>query len=775
MVGDFQGSNQLSGFFIQEEDADADADPSTSEGIFVFCQTCPVAVQVGDRVSVTGNASDFFGMSQLSATTLESVEVLSSGNPLPTPATIALPVPDVPAGDLNVASTAINAYFESFEGMLVTFPDTLVVAEFFGLDRYGELLLAAGGRPRQFTDQNPPDAANFIDHQIDLARRSIVLDDDNNLQNAAEFGNTPYFWPRPGLSADNFFRGGDTITALTGVLHWSFSGASGTDAWRIRPVEPAFSYDFTSANPRPPAPDVAGSLRVASFNALNYFLTIDTTASSSSGICGPALNAECRGADSEAELARQREKLTQALLGLNAEVIGLVDLENTPDVEPLAAIVSDLNVESADTWAYIDTGVIGTDVIRVGIIYNTAIAAPVGNHAVLDVPAFVDPLTSGSPRNLPSLAQTFTRVSDGGHVTVVVNQFKSRGSACGVGDDDTTTGQGNCNGTRTAAAQALVDWLATDPTASGDTRALITGELNAYRFEDPINVFKEAGYVDLINAFQGPDAYGYLLSGQLGYIDHALASADLLPNVVGAAQWHINADEVREFDYNDAIQDTSESSFERRSGAEELYSADPYRTSDHDPLVVGLHLLPPITEVTLPGPGASSGEGIAGDITVRLTGGWEACSFGHGEFAPLSGEAANTAPAGFVFPAGLFDFSVSNCTPGSTITVEITYPQPLPEGGVYWKYGRTQNDPSYHWYQLPDALISGNTVTFSITDGGLGDNDLTANGTIIDPSGPGFRGSANAIPTLAEWALLLMAGLMGLFGVAAMRRRRAGC
>ncbi|MDV7397394.1 hypothetical protein RZS08_38690, partial [Arthrospira platensis SPKY1] len=135
-------------------------------------------------------------------------QVLSSENPLPTPAAVELPVPGVPEGDLAAARAAINAYFEQFEGMLVTFPDTLTVAEYFELARYGQVLLAAGGRPRQFTDQNLPDASGFIDHQIDFARRTIILDDDNNVQNAAiTGGDKPYFWPRPGLSVDNFFRG----------------------------------------------------------------------------------------------------------------------------------------------------------------------------------------------------------------------------------------------------------------------------------------------------------------------------------------------------------------------------------------------------------------------------------------------------------------------------------------------------------------------------------------------------------------------------------------
>ena len=595
-----QGSGQLRGFFIQEEDVDADDNPATSEGIFVFCSTCPVPVQVGDLVRVTGNASEFFGMSQLSATAAASVQVLSSGNPLPTPAAIELPVPGVPDGDLGAARAAINAYYEQFEGMLVRFDEELAIAEYFELARYGQLVLAAGGRPRQFTDQNTPDAEGFIDHQIDFARRTIILDDDNNVQNAAiTGGDKPYFWPRPGLSVDNFFRGGDTITGLTGVLHWSFAGQTGTDAWRIRPVEPAFNYAFTAVNPAPWAPEVLGSLKVAGFNVLNYFLTIDTTASNSVGDCGPTLTADCRGADSEVELERQREKLTRALLGLDADVIGLVELENTPSVEPLAQIVADLNAAGTDLYDYVDTGVTGTDAIKLGIIYRPGRVAPVGAHAVLDSQAFVNPFGAGVDRNRPAVAQTFEAPGASGRVTVVVNHLKSKGSGCGPGDDDSTTGQGNCNGTRTAAAQALANWLATDPTGSGDAKVLIMGDLNAYRYEDPIRVFKEAGYVDLIDAFQGPGAYSYLFSGQLGYLDHALASPDLAPKVADVQIWLINADEVPLFDYNDEVRDPGEATFERKSSAKELYSADPYRTSDHDPVIVGLDLFPPVLEVSV--------------------------------------------------------------------------------------------------------------------------------------------------------------------------------
>src|SRR5690606_11303716 len=179
VVGDYQtqGSGQLRGFFIQEEDADADADPATSEGIFVFCSNCPTAVSVGDKVRVTGASSEFFGMSQLTAATAGNVVVLSSGNPLPTPASIALPVPGVPSGDLAAATAFINAYYEKSEGMLVAFPAELSVSEYCELARYGQVVLTQGGRPHTFTAVNTPDAMGFINNEINLASRTVILDD----------------------------------------------------------------------------------------------------------------------------------------------------------------------------------------------------------------------------------------------------------------------------------------------------------------------------------------------------------------------------------------------------------------------------------------------------------------------------------------------------------------------------------------------------------------------------------------------------------------------
>lgn len=573
----------LDGFFLQEQDADADADPATSEGVFVFCRAlCPTGLGVGDGVTVRGFVEEFFGMTQVSASSSSSsITISSSANPLPMPTPLALPAS---------GSTRDQSTFEPVEGMIVTFTDTLVVSEYFELARYGQIVLTAGSRPYQHTHATSPSADGYRAYLADLATRRIILDDDNNVQNDAIVGgpDEPYAYPEGGLSLDHRFRGGDTITALTGVLHWSFAGQRGTDAWRVRPVPEIYDYTFAPANPRPAEPESAGSdFTVASFNVLNYFTTVDTTSSRTSGPCGPSGGMDCRGADSAVELERQRAKIVAALAAMDADVVGLMEIQN--DATSVDDLVAALNAITAPgTYAAIDTGPIGTDAIKVAFIYQAAMARPVGDHAILD---------SGDDRrflddkNRPVLIQTFEEIATGEVLTVAVNHLKSKGSPCDdVGDPDAGDGQGNCNVTRTMAAQALADHLATDPTGSGDPDVLVIGDLNSYRMEDPIAALQAAGYTDLLERFDGDGAYTYVFDGQLGYLDHALSNSALTPQVTGATAWHVNADEPPLFDYNDTIRDAGESSFERESTALPLFAPDPYRSSDHDAVVVGLDL-----------------------------------------------------------------------------------------------------------------------------------------------------------------------------------------
>jgi predicted outer membrane repeat protein len=162
-----------------------------------------------------------------------------------------------------------------------------------------------------------------------------------------------------------------------------------------------------------------------------------------------------------------------------------------------------------------------------------------------------------------------------------------------------------------------------------------------------------------------------------------------------------------------------------------------------------------------------------GTITAAFTGGGVACTYTTARFIPVSGDPASppTVASNIDFPQGLFDFATSGCTIGGAITMTITYPAALPAGAQYWKYGPTATNTAPHWYVLP-AAISGNTATFTITDGGLGDDDLAANGGIVDQGGPGIGNTnANQVPTLSEWAMLLLVTLVGFAG---MRRRKRG-
>jgi len=383
------------------------------------------------------------------------------------------------------------------------------------------------------------------------------------------------------LTAANTLRIGDTVTGVVGVMTYTWAGnAASGNAYRVRPVDALGGGipSFQPTNQRPPNPDaIDGDLRVAAMNVLNYFTTLDPRGAGPF-TCGPLANLECRGANDAQEFQRQQAKIVAAISGLDADIVGLNELENNATAS-IESLVNALNaVDGAGTWAYVDTGTIGTDAIKIGIIYKPAAVTPVGPHAILTSavdPRFID------TRSRPALAQTFDQAG-GGRLTIVVNHLKSKGSGCGAGDD-ATDGSGNCDGTRTMAAEALVDWIASDPTNSGDRDVLVIGDLNSYAREAPIDVFIREGYINLVEQFLGEEAYSFVFDGSSGYLDHALASPTLAAQVKGVAEWHINADEPGILDYNTDFKSAAQVGY--------LYSPDQYRSADHDPLIVGLDLL----------------------------------------------------------------------------------------------------------------------------------------------------------------------------------------
>ena len=557
VTGDFQDfdanrQENLGGFYITGE---PDGDEQSSDGIFVFDGNGRrTDVSTGDRVSVTGEVVEFFGETQLHS---DSLTVTGRGEVQP----VTL---------FDTAGTMMNsdgypvADLERFEGMLVQFTKTLTVSDTFGLDRFGAIVLTSGGRAFQFTNQSRPSVAGYSDYQRELARRSIVMDDGRRDENLR---------PVRYLRADKPVRVGDRVTNLTGVLRYSRgSGGAGAETWRLMPTR---APSFARTNPRPPAPNPGGTLTVAGLNLLNFFTSIDTGVPT----CGPMGDSGCRGADSAREFDRQLAKSVAQLKAIDADIVGLVELENNASAS-LEALIDGLAAAGLD-YDYVDTGVIGSDAIKVGLIYKPDSVAPSGRFEILD--RSVD-ARFNDDKNRPVLAQTFRQFSNGALFTIAVNHLKSKGSDCDdLGDPNRNDGQGNCNLTRTRAAQAMGEWLASDPTGSGDPDVLIVGDINAYTMEDPLVALDEAGYVNLAATLADTQSYSFVFRGASGALDHALASESLAAQVTAAFDWHVNADEPRLTDYNlEGDRDPN------------WFSGDtPYRSSDHDPVVVGLQLTVP--------------------------------------------------------------------------------------------------------------------------------------------------------------------------------------
>ncbi|MEU8249229.1 ExeM/NucH family extracellular endonuclease [Nonomuraea sp. NPDC048916] len=496
VTGDFQRGDQLSGFFLQ--DPKPDGDPKTSEGLFAFARDTVKDVRPGDRVIVTGRATEFNGWTELSPVT--AVDVCGAGEIAPLP--YALP----------------SDGLEPVENMLLTFPQPLTVTEHYNLGRFGEVTVSSHGRLFQPTDRQGVDA------ELNR-RRSLLVDDGSTRQN-------------PG-TLPPIVRTGDLAAGITGVLGYGF------DTYRLQPTEP---IAYHAANPRPARPfPVIGNVKVASFNTLNWFTTLGS-----------------RGANTEEEQRRQLAKLVAALKGLDADAVALMEVENNGQTA-LGALVDAVNAEvGAGTYAALAHPYPGTDAIQVGLIYKPGRLKPVGEPQASQDPVF----------SRPPLIQTFRTTAGGQPFTMIVNHLKSKGSCPAGGPDaDQGDGQGCWNATRVQQARALLGLVEDLP------NPMVLGDLNAYGEEDPIDTLEAGGLTSVTKRFvPAAQRYSYLFEGLAGELDHALVGSQLLNRVTSATIWHINADEPRVLDYNTEFNPPG------------LYRPDAYRSSDHDPVVIGLTL-----------------------------------------------------------------------------------------------------------------------------------------------------------------------------------------
>ncbi|MEU4693104.1 ExeM/NucH family extracellular endonuclease [Actinoplanes sp. NPDC023714] len=518
---------------------------TASDGIQVYLTSNTAnhpAVAIGDLVRVTGVVSEYNGLTQISTAAKADVQLCATGATVPTAVPLALPLDD----DSR----------ESVESMRVAPIGTYTVSDNYNTNRYGEIILAAGDDPARIpTDVARPGSEAAAKLKAANKAGRILLD-DGKTTNLATAGLAP-----PYLAKDEPLRVGDTVESFgPSVLSYGFN------EWRLQPATPVDAStpagtrtSFKHTNPRTAGPaKVGGDIKVASFNVLNYFVHF---------------GGEARGATDAAALAKQEAKIVSAITALDADVIALMEIENSVRFEEtdtqlaLKTLVGALNAkEGAGTWDYVRSpaelpSAAEQDYITSAIIFKPGTVTPKGASKSIN-----DETVWSNARE--PIAQTFT--SGAIDFTVVANHLKSKSaSVTPTGDNvDTGDGQGAYNGDRVRQAKSLaafVEGLGTD-------KVILLGDFNAYGQEDPLQVLYDEGYSDAHTTF-APDKSSYVYGGESGSLDHALVTSEFSKRITGVDIWNINSVESFAFEYD---------------GYAPFYSPDPYRSSDHDPVVVGL-------------------------------------------------------------------------------------------------------------------------------------------------------------------------------------------
>lgn len=579
----------FNGYVIQTAGTGGALDFAThtaSDAIFVYAPGAVGEVAPGQTVRVTGVVSEFNELTEL--TVVPGGATVIEAGITPVPATVGWPTD--------------AAQREALESMLVQPQGDFTVSNTFGTNQYGEVGLASGTTPlRQPTDVARPGTPEAAAVAADNAARAITLDDGTsiNFLSTANAGLTPAW---VSLTEPLVVGASATFTAPVVVDYRN-------NTWKLNPTAPMTADGSGTdgvqfSNPRTAAPEaVGGDVSVASFNVLNYFTTLgDEDAScvaySTAGGEPVTVREGCdqRGAWDDADFARQESKIVAAIEALDASVVGLMEIENSaalgePVDEATATLVAALNdAAGTDKWEFVPSSdelpdASGQDVITNAIIYQSALVERVGDSRALG-----DQSEGGEAfqNAREPIGQVFAPADGGAEFLFVVNHFKSKGSAGPwPGDADTGDGQGSSNESRVRQAQALRDWVAE---IQGDTDAvLLAGDFNSYSQEDPLQVLYDAGYANAEDALD-VDTSSYSFSGLSGSLDHIMLNDAALARATGADIWNINSGESVALEYS-------------RYGyhGTVFYEDGPYRSSDHDPVLVGLAAEAPPVELTLLG------------------------------------------------------------------------------------------------------------------------------------------------------------------------------
>ncbi|WP_313143260.1 ExeM/NucH family extracellular endonuclease [Stenotrophomonas sp.] len=437
-----------------------------------------------------------------------------------------------------VVLTTAPADWRALDGQHVRIAAPLTLAGTDGLERFGQLTVAFDGRLWQPTEVAAPGTAGIEQVMADNQRRRLVLDDGSD---ARDPGSVPY------LAGNPVLRTGMQLRNVEGIVRVDAQG------------RPSLQVEGTLKLPdlqRPAVPKVAGDLHIAAFNLENFF--------NGDGQGGgfPTL----RGARTLDEHKAQVAKLVATINALDAHIAALMELENDGygPQSAIAELLAALNatLEPAQQWAMVDAGDgPGTNPIRVGIIFRKGLFKPLGAPLTkLDGPF--------AEHSRAPLAQAFQ--GNGAPFMVVANHFKSKGCRDAAGADaDRNDGQGCWNATRVESARQLNQWVGAEAARLKVKDIVLLGDFNAYAQEDPIRTLHDLGWQDAFKVAKVEHPYSYVYNGYTGRLDHALLSPGMAKRLRGAAEWHSNADE----------QDAS--------GYQGRNVPGPWRSSDHDPLLLG--------------------------------------------------------------------------------------------------------------------------------------------------------------------------------------------
>ena len=421
--------------------------------------------------------------------------------------------------------------YRDFVGMLLEFDQTLWVTSNYDLERYGKITLS-GERLMTPTDVELPGSDEWKSLAENNRENCIILDDGSDERYPDHIG-----W----YDGETPLRTGMMTDGLTAVL---------TDTERgyvlVADGQPEFY-----GNERPVAPEGLGDyeIKVCGFN-LEYYL-----ADSYGQGYGP---------DNASEAARQHAKTVAALRAVDADIYGLVEVQTGQ--KAIGKLCDALNDNtSGKRYEYVDDGssTNGT-YTKCGYIYRSDRVSPVGGIKSND--RGVKNRKKGQAFRMNGREATFV---------FLINHFKSKSGGSGAtgGDADQDDGQGAYNEARVEEALSTVAFAEQCAEYYGDGDVLIMGDLNAYSMEDPVRSITDAGYVNLVKEMAGDDAYSYSYQSAVGLLDHALANSTMAGQVTGCSVFHINADEAAMYGYDGS-----------RPGD------DMYRSSDHDPVVVGIRL-----------------------------------------------------------------------------------------------------------------------------------------------------------------------------------------